>query len=138
MSLTPLTDPFQLLASSFKLASSATTVGYGGKVTITASLGITDTTSAAFSLYEQPAGGAKTLINSAGNGWTITTAPKLTRNTTFTAVFTGNVWWSTKTDTVTHSLTVGVGVKLSAALSGYYKTTTISGGSYRVYHHGPR
>jgi hypothetical protein len=136
VSLSPFTDPFQFLASSFKLTSSATTVGYDGKVAVTASLGFTDTTSAAFSFYEQPAGGAKTLISSnGGNGSTITTTTKLTRTTTFTAVFTGKVWWSTKTDTETLRVTVGVGVKLSAALSGYYKKTTISGTSYLVYYH---
>lgn len=136
VSLSPFTDPFQFLAASFKLTSSAAAVGYDGKVAVTASLGITDTTSAAFSFYEQPAGGAKTLISSGGNGSAITTTTKLTRTTTFTAVFTGMVWWSTKTDTQTLRVTVGVGVKLSAALSGYYKRTTIGRTSYHVYHHG--
>lgn len=134
VSLSPFTDPFQFLASSFKLTSSATRIGYDGQVTVTASLGLTDTTSASFSFYKQPAGGAKSLIGSGGNGWAIATAAKLTRTTTFTAVFTGKVWWSTKTDTVTLRVTVGVGVKLSAALSGYYKRTTIRGTLYHVYH----
>lgn len=138
VALSPFTDPFQLLAASFKLTSSAKTVGYDGKVAVTASLGLTDTTSAAFSFYKQPAGGAKTLISTGGNETTITTTTKLTRTTTFTAVFTGTVWWSTKTDTQTLRVTVEVGVKLSAALSGYYKKTTISGTSYHVYHHGAK
>lgn len=136
ITLSPFTDPFQLLAASFKLTSSAATVGYDGKVAVTASLGLTDTTSAAFSFYEQPAGGTKTLISSGGNGSTIATTTKLTRTATFTAVFTGTVWWSTKTDTQTLKVTVGAGVKLSAALGGYFKKTTISGTSYRVYHRG--
>lgn len=136
VSLSPFTDPFQFLASSFKLTGSATTVGYDAKVAVTASLGLTDTTSAGFSFYKQPAGGARTLIGSGGNGWTITTTTKLTRTTTFTAVFTGKVWWSTKSDTEALRVTVGVGVKLGAALSGYYKTATISQIPYRVYHRG--
>jgi hypothetical protein len=53
-----------------------------------------------------------------------------TASTVGTMVFAGDARYQP----TTVSLTVGVKVDVSAGLRGYYRTTTVSGTSYRVYH----
>jgi hypothetical protein len=53
-----------------------------------------------------------------------------TRNATFTATFGGDSLY----DPATVSLALKVGVKISDSLSGYYKSTTVAGLDYHLYH----
>lgn len=68
-------------------------------------------------------------VNSSGN---IATSIKLTRNTTLSAVFTGD----SRTAPRTVTAAVGTRVSLSLKLSKYYKSAKISGKTYRYYHVG--
>jgi hypothetical protein len=66
-------------------------------------------------------------VNSRGD---LTASLKLTRNTTVSAVFTGDARTAPRTVTAT----VGTKVSLKLKLSKYYKTAKISGTTYRYYH----
>jgi YVTN family beta-propeller protein len=65
-------------------------------------------------------------VNSAGK---ITASIKLTRDTTMTAVFTGDARTAPRTATAT----VGTKVSLSLSLANYYKTAKINGTTYRYF-----
>lgn len=124
--------PFQVVPAYLSLTSTGSTVGYGEPVMVTPQLGMTYT-NRSFSVYETIVGSARRLLWSGaadpgGDHVSFTVYPQ--RNMTFTMAFAGDARY--KPTTVT--LTVSVGVKIAAALSGYYRTTTISGASYRVYH----
>ena len=116
---------------SLALATSASTVAYGARFTITVTLGKTDTNHGV-SIYETPAGGAKKLItsgtvNSKGQYAVATT---LGQSASYTAAFTGDAQYAAAT---TGAKTVNVDAKVSEAISGYY-TSQISGTiEYRLY-----
>ncbi|BEL10814.1 hypothetical protein Q0Z83_090050 [Actinoplanes sichuanensis] len=65
-------------------------------------------------------------VNSAGK---VTASFKLTRNTTFSAVFTGDARYASRTVTAT----VGTKANLSLRLANNFKTKRISGTTYRVF-----
>lgn len=124
--------PFQVVPAQLSLTSTAGTVGYGEPVRVTPQLGMTYTTRS-FSVYETIAGSARKLLWSGAadpGGDHVSFAVDPPHNVTFTMVFAGDARY--KPTTV--SLTVGVKVDVSAALRGYYRTTAVSGTSYRVYH----
>jgi hypothetical protein len=61
---------------------------------------------------------------------TVIIKSSLTRNATFTAVFTGDARYEPTTVT----LDIKVGAKVATALNGYYKSAKVIGVEYRVYH----
>ncbi|GIF11354.1 Ig-like domain-containing protein [Actinoplanes teichomyceticus] len=106
---------------------------YGQTVSFTAHLGSTYR-NRTVEIWADPSGGDQArrllkrgVVNSAGN---LTASLKLTRDTTLSAVFTGD----SRTAPRTVTATVGAKVSLSLKLSRYYKTAKISGTTYRYYH----
>ena len=125
-------SPFGKVPANLTLTSTATTVQYGAGATITAHLGFTYGPPD-FSVYQTTAGQPRQRI------WSGEIEPSntvslpdrsFTRNTTFTATFGGDSHY----DPATVSLAIKVGVKIANALSGYYKTATVAGLDYHVYH----
>jgi hypothetical protein len=115
------------------VTTTASTFGYGSTVKVTAHLGKTDT-NRAVSLYALALGSntqkllASGQVNASGN---LTVSYTATHNTRFTATFAGDEQYAA----TTANLTVGVGVGVSTAISGYFATQNINGITYRVYHH---
>gem|GEM_PF-610985 len=108
------------------------TYSYSQTAKLTAHLGTTYN-SRKVAIYAQPFGGTSVLVTSGtvdshGN---LTGSYKLTRNTTFSAVFAGDYQYAPKT--VARS--VNTYVRISETLSGYYTSTTYGSTVYRVYHH---
>jgi hypothetical protein len=124
--------PFERVPADLTIPTTATAVSYGHQVTVSPHLGFTYS-NINFSFYMTPAGMKRQLIwvASSGPGAGVTTTTSPTRNVTFTAVFTGDARYLPTTVT----LEISVGVKITTALSGYYKSTSIGGTEYRVYHH---
>jgi hypothetical protein len=117
------------------LAISASTVGYKGTVTVSASVGITnDSSMHTVNIYETPAGGQPKLIETttlgSGNGISVT-SPQLTTSTSFTASVDGDSEYS---GTTTAAQTVGVYAGVQEAISGYYGSLTLSE-PYKLFHH---
>ncbi|MFC8433420.1 choice-of-anchor D domain-containing protein [Streptomyces sp. NPDC057253] len=118
-------------ATSLTVATDHGTYKYGQSAKVTAHLGTTYN-SRTVAIYAQPYSGSKVLVKSAkvdSNG-NLTASYKLTRNTTFSAVFTGDYRYAPKT--VARAVHTYAGV--SEKLSGYYTSTTIGSTVYRVYH----
>ncbi|WP_020135799.1 choice-of-anchor D domain-containing protein [Streptomyces sp. 351MFTsu5.1] len=118
-------------ATSLTVATDHGTYKYGQTAKVTAHLGTTYN-SRTVAIYAQPYSGSKVLVKSAkvdskGN---LTASYKLTRNTTFSAVFTGDYRYAPKTAARAVHTYAGVSQKLS----GYYTNTTIGSTVYRVYH----
>lgn len=113
--------------------SGPTQYTYEPKIWVTAHLGSTYTNHTV-AIYAQTAGsGTKRLlkkgtVNSNGNLIIALTTPS---TTTFTAVFTGDARYSART--VTDKVTVQGRIALS--INGYYSSKSISGTTYRLYHH---
>jgi len=125
--------PFERVPAPLTLTSTATTIGYDGSFTVTPHLGVTDG-NRAYSVYRTIAGQPRQLVYSCPcdpSGSFTTTGSSWTTNTTYTAVFTGDARY----EPATVNLAIKVGVKVSAALSGYYQSIWISVTQYRVYHH---
>ncbi len=125
--------PFERVPAPLTLTSTATTVGYDGSFTVTPHLGVTDG-NRAYSVYVTVAGHPRQLVYSCPcdpSGSFTTGGSSWTTNTTYTAVFTGDARY----EPATVNLAIKVGVKVSAALSGYYQSIRISVTQYRVYHH---
>jgi hypothetical protein len=123
--------PFKKVPADLTLTSTATTVGYDASAVITPHLGVTDT-NRSVSVYETIAGEPRQLIwSGAADPGSVTFSPSFKRNTTFTAVFSGDARYLPTT--VTRAIKVDVTV--AAALRGYYKSAKVSGTAYRVYHH---
>ena len=123
--------PFEVPAD-LTLSSSATSIAYDGSFTVTAHLGFT-ATNQAYSVYQTVAGHPRQLVRSCpcGLSGSFTTGGSLwTTNTTYTAVYTGEQLYEPSTVT----LAVKVGAKISDSLSGYYKSSTVTGLEYRLYH----
>jgi hypothetical protein len=120
------------IPTSLKLTTPSTSLVYEPTLTLTAHLGTTYT-NRSVSIYAQSAGSStKSLlkagtVNSAGNLTVSYTAP---RNTTFSAVFSGDARYSPAT--VTTRLIVKA--KVSAAVSGYYGSRLVGGITYRLFH----
>lgn len=107
--------------------------GYNATVAFTAHLGATYK-NRTVEIWADPAGTdqarrlvKRATVNSAGN---VVGYVKLTRDTTLSAVFTGDSQYAPRTVTVK----VGTTVSLSLKLSKYYKTAKIGSTSYRYYH----
>ena len=124
---------FERVPTDLTLTSTATTIPYNGSFTVTAHLGFTDS-SGAYSVYQTIAGQPRRLDWSCPCGLTgsfITGGSSWKINETLTAVYAGNALYEPRTVT----LSIKVGVKVAAALTGYYKSAEVSGIDYRVYHH---
>jgi hypothetical protein len=117
------------------LTSSAVSIGYQARLTITARLGVADP-GAQVSVYAQTVGSTtRTLLskapveNAAGTGdLAITVTPS--HSTMFTAVFDGDSHYALAV-AVTN---VYVAARVTQSLSGYYKSEVYGGATYRVYH----
>ncbi|MFF4208960.1 hypothetical protein ACFYZE_06200 [Streptomyces sp. NPDC001796] len=119
-------------ATALSVTTNASSYAYGATATVTAHLGTTYN-GRTVSIYAQPYGGGKTLVKTGtvDAGGNLSATYKLTRNTTFTASFSGDYRYAPAT--ATH--TAYDQVKIAETLGGYYTSTTYSGVTYRVYHH---
>jgi hypothetical protein len=128
--------PLPLPPVPLSLSTSATTVGYKGTVKVTVGIAITDDPNTdTVNIYETPVGGRKKLLKTValGSGETLTfTTGQLTTSTAFTASADGDSVYSA---TTTPARTVDVYASVQASISGYYGSKSISGVTYRVYHH---
>ncbi|GAA1583514.1 Ig-like domain-containing protein [Actinoplanes couchii] len=108
---------------------------YGKTVTFTARLGATYK-NRVVEIWADPAGGdqarrllKRATVNSKGD---VAASFKLTRDTTLSAVFTGDARYAPRTVTVT----VGTRADVGLVLRNYYKTKTIGGTRYSFYKPG--
>jgi hypothetical protein len=120
-------------ATTLSLTNNGKTYGYGKTVTFTARLGATYR-NRTVEIWADPSGGdqkrrllKRAVASKAGN---VSASLRLTRNTTVSAVFTGDA----RTAPKTASATVGTRVSVSLKLSKYYKTGKIGSTKYRYYH----
>jgi hypothetical protein len=116
---------------SLSISTSAKDYIYGTEVPLTVALGATlvDRT---VSVYAKPAGESTVLLKSAkvdASGKLVITYP-LTRNTTFTAAFAGDV----HNGPATAERSIAAHVKIQMSNSGYFRSEKIDGTTYRVYH----
>lgn len=131
-----LVDVPPLAASPYlTLSTGAASVNYGSTIHVAAHLGPTYT-NRTVSIYAQPAGGSRKLletgtVNASGN---LAVSYVALHSTTFSAVFTGDTVFAPKT--VTRA--VGVRAKVSMGLSGYYASTKVGSITYRLYHRSGR
>ncbi|MFJ9006293.1 choice-of-anchor D domain-containing protein [Streptomyces canus] len=118
-------------ATSLTVTTDHGTYKYGQSAKVTAHLGTTYN-SRTVAIYAQPYSGSKVLVKSANvdSHGNLTASYKLTRNTTFSAVFTGDYRYAPKTTARAVHTYAGVSQKLS----GYYTSTTVGSTLYRVYH----
>jgi len=119
-------------ATSLTLTADHSTYKYAQYGKITAHLGTTYN-KRTVSIYAKPYGGTSVLVKSGtvdshGN---LTASYKLTRNTTFSAVFAGDYRYAPKTV----AKSVQTYVRVTEKLSGYYTSTHVGSTLYRVYHH---
>jgi hypothetical protein len=119
--------------TALAVTTSAGTVGYDGKVTVTVHLGTTQSLRTV-TLLAQTVGSRATrtlkVANVASNG-TLTVSVPLVNSTTFTAKFAGD----TVDTAASATQTVSVEARVAASLSGFYTSTRLGGVVYRVYHH---
>jgi hypothetical protein len=89
------------LHTTLRLTAAPASVAAGKTVRVTARLG--KTRSRVVAIYAQPAGGAKKLVKSGKvNAWGVfTVSYKITKKTTFTAVFAGDAYYAPAKATVT-------------------------------------
>ena len=82
--------------------------------------------------YATPAGGKATLVTTAqvNRKGKIYPGYLLKKNTRFTAVFAGDA----KDAPATVSFSVAAAAKVTSSITGFFKTTKISGSTYRLYH----
>ncbi|MFC8514242.1 choice-of-anchor D domain-containing protein [Streptomyces sp. NPDC057257] len=119
-------------ATSLTIATDHSTYAYAKTAKITAHLGTTYN-SRKVSIYAKPYGRDSVLVKSGtvdSNG-NLAATYKLTRNTTFSAVFAGDYRYAPKTA----ARTVHTQVRVSEKLSAYYTSTHYGSTLYRVYHH---
>ncbi|MFG2801561.1 Ig-like domain-containing protein [Streptomyces pseudovenezuelae] len=119
-------------AASVTITTDHSTYAYNQSAKITAHLGTTYN-SRTVAIYAKPYSGTSVLVKSGtvdshGN---LTGSYKLTRNTTFSAVFAGDYRYAPKTA----ARSVHTYVRISEKLSGYYTSTYYGSTLYRVYHH---
>ncbi|WP_460847560.1 NHL repeat-containing protein [Nocardioides ultimimeridianus] len=114
------------------LTASRTVFSYGSSGTFTAHLGAS--TNRTVSIWADPAGTAPNhllasgTVDSSGN---LSASMTMTRNTKVTAVFAGGGLENPRTV----ALTVGTRVKIATRTTGYFRTTSIGGHRYLVFHH---
>jgi hypothetical protein len=116
---------------ALSVASNASTFNYGSTVHVTAHLGATYR-NRSVSIYAKPYGHSAILVktgvvNAAGN---LTASYAVQQNTTFSAVFTGDARYATRT--VYRG--VNVRARVGMQLSGYYGTSQQGGQTYLLYH----
>ncbi|BBH65265.1 hypothetical protein ACTI_19500 [Actinoplanes sp. OR16] len=118
---------------ALSLSNNGKTYAYGKTVTFTARLGGTYK-NRTVELWADPAGGdqgrrllKRAVVDKSGQ---VSASVRLTRNTTVSAVFTGDA----RTAPKTVKAAVGTKVSVSVKLSKYYKTVKIGGTKYRYYH----
>lgn len=118
-------------STSLTITTDHSTYTYGQSAKITAHLGTTYN-SRTVSIYAQPYSGTKVLVKSGAvdSHGNLTASYKLARNTTFSAVFTGDHRYAPKTAARAVHSYAGVAEKLS----GYYTSTHYGSTLYRVYH----
>jgi hypothetical protein len=117
--------------AAMSVTTSAVSYAYGATVRITVTLR-DRMPGARVSLFATPVGGKRTLVttgkvDSAGR---LYPHYKVTRATMFTAVFTGDA----RDAGNAASRSVTVKARVTDAITGYFKTTSIGGVTYRVYH----
>ncbi|MGI5457108.1 choice-of-anchor D domain-containing protein [Streptomyces sp. CA-249302] len=119
-------------ATSLTIATDHSTYAYAKTAKITAHLGTTYN-NRKVSIYAKPYGGDSVLVKSgtADSHGDLTASYKLTRNTTFSAVFAGDYRYAPKTA----ARAVHTQVRVAEKLSGYYTSTHYGSTLYRVYHH---
>ncbi|WP_344049658.1 hypothetical protein [Planotetraspora silvatica] len=121
------------IPTSLTLTANASTYNYGGSAKVTAHLGTTYT-GRTLSIYAQAYGSTtkkllkKAKVDSHGN---LAVSSALTRSTTFSAVFAGDVRYAP----VTVTRKVHTRARVSASLSGFYSSKYYGSTKYRVYHH---
>ncbi|MFI0509272.1 choice-of-anchor D domain-containing protein [Streptomyces sp. WSLK1-5] len=117
--------------TSLTVTTDHSTYKYGQTAKITAHLGTTYN-SRTVSVYAQPYSGTKVLVKSGAvdSHGNLTLSYKLSRNTTFSAVFAGDHRYAPKTAARSVHTYAGVSEKLS----GYYTSTHYGSTLYRVYH----
>ncbi|MEU1476853.1 choice-of-anchor D domain-containing protein [Streptomyces sp. NPDC005760] len=118
-------------ATSLTVATDHSTYDYGQSAKITAHLGTTYN-SRTVAIYAQPYSGTKVLVKSGAvdSHGNLTASYKLSRNTTFSAVFAGDHRYAPKTT----ARSVNTYARVSEKLSGYYTSTQYGSTQYRVYH----
>jgi hypothetical protein len=115
------------------LSANPTTGLYDSTITVTAHLGSTYT-NRTVSVYAQLVGTStkkllKTAaVNSSGN--LVISYPAATRNVWFTATFSGDAQYLSRS----YSVRVGIAARVTMANSGWYTTATYNGVTYQVFH----
>jgi hypothetical protein len=113
------------------LTSSASSVGYRDKFTVTARLGVTDP-GAQVSIYAQTVGSRtrklvkKGAVEGSNGRGDLAITVVSTYSTTFTAIFGGDAHYVTTT--------VNVAARVTQSLAGYYASERYEGTEYRIYH----
>ncbi len=121
-----------LLPTSLSVSTPSAAYTYEPTVQVTAHLGTT-ATNRTVSIYAQPAGSTtKTLLKTAAvdSSGNLTVSYTAARNTTFSAVFSGDSSYAPATATTA----ISVKAQVSESLSGYYGSTVVGGTTYRLYH----
>ncbi|WP_020118540.1 choice-of-anchor D domain-containing protein [Streptomyces canus] len=119
-------------SASVTITTDHSTYAYGQTAKITAHLGTTYN-SRTVAIYAKPFGGTSVLVKSGAvdSHGDLAGSYKLTRNTTFSAVFAGDYRYAPKTA----ARTAQTQVRVAETLSGHYTTTHYGSTLYRVYHH---
>jgi 5-hydroxyisourate hydrolase-like protein (transthyretin family) len=121
-------------APTLTVTTPAATALYNATINVTAHLGST-ATNRTVSIYAQLVGnGSRKLLKAGkvnGSGNLAVSYPKATRNVIFTATFTGDAQYNSRSV----SKRIGVNVRIAATYTGSTATATYDGATYRVYHH---
>jgi len=130
LALSPAAGAASLPKASMSVTTSAGSYAYGTKVKITVTLNAKEPGGTVV-LNAFPAGGKKTLVATGKvTGTKFYASYTVTSTTNFVASFNGD----DEDAGNSASRKVTVGAKVVDGVTGYYKTTTISGISYRVFH----
>lgn len=132
-SAAPATVTVKRLPTSLSVSTDHAIYNYDATIHVTAHLGTTYT-NRTVAIYAQSLRStrkkllASGRVNSHGNLTVSYVAP---HSTTFSAVFAGDARYVP----ATAKRTVGVRVKVTMKLGGYYGTTSVNGRTYKLYHH---
>jgi hypothetical protein len=131
LALSPAAGAASLPKPGMSVSTSAGSYAYGTKVRVTVTLNAKEPDSTVV-LNAFPAAGKKTVVGSGkvDSGGKFYATYTVTSTTNFVASFNGN----DENAGTSASRKVTVGAHVADGLTGYYKTTTISGVTYRVYH----
>jgi 5-hydroxyisourate hydrolase-like protein (transthyretin family) len=116
------------------LSAGAPTALYDSTLHVTAHLGSTYSNRTVSVYYQLVGTGMRKLlktatVGSAGN--LVLSYPAATRNVIFTAAFSGDAQYSTRTV----SVRIGVAARVAMSNGGWYTTTKFNGTTFRVFHH---